>query len=93
MDNPLRLSSLFRFLLRIPVPWVFVLAYLAGVGLERVRRSGVHPTAPRGVVVPGAALFIVGATIAGWGLVVLRRARTTTVPGEQSARLVTWGGD
>ena len=81
----------FRFLLRIPVPWVFVLAYLAGVGLERTRGSaptslGLHDVGPAGV-----ALFLVGAVIAGWGLWVFRKARTTTVPGERSARLVTWG--
>jgi protein-S-isoprenylcysteine O-methyltransferase Ste14 len=29
--------------------------------------------------------------LAGWGLVTFRRARTTTVPGQISAELVTWG--
>ena len=36
-------------------------------------------------------MFVVGAIIAGWGLMTFRRARTTTVPGEKSAQLVTWG--
>jgi protein-S-isoprenylcysteine O-methyltransferase Ste14 len=39
----------------------------------------------------GAIVFTVGAVIAGWGWVTFRRARTTTVPGRASSRLVTWG--
>ena len=39
----------------------------------------------------GAIVFAVGAVIAGWGWVTFRRARTTTVPGRSSSRLVTWG--
>ena len=83
--NPLRL------LLRIPVPWVFILAYLAGVGVERLWRA--HAAAAT-LVVPfaaGAGLFVIGAAIAGWGLVTFGRARTTTVPGKASSALVTWG--
>jgi len=34
---------------------------------------------------------VIGAAIAVWGLVTFRRARTTTVPGQVSAQLVTWG--
>jgi len=41
--------------------------------------------------IAGAALFSLGAIIAGWGLAIFRRARTTTVPGKSSAKLVTWG--
>jgi protein-S-isoprenylcysteine O-methyltransferase Ste14 len=80
-----------RFLMRIPVPWVFVLTYLVGVGVEltvRPRRPlGILP----GVAVAGGALFTIGAAIAGWGLSTFRRARTTTVPGKASSQLVTWG--
>lgn len=47
--------------------------------------------AQRSAGVAGALLFLLGATIAGWGLVIFRRARTTTVPGRASAALVTWG--
>ncbi len=39
----------------------------------------------------GVMLFAVGAAIAGWGLAIFYDARTTTVPGEASAKLVTWG--
>jgi protein-S-isoprenylcysteine O-methyltransferase Ste14 len=82
----------FRLLMRIPVPWVFILAYFIGVGLEHLLplRLGVE-VGERATVWVGAALFTAGAFIAGWGLVTFHRARTTTVPGKTSAQLVTWG--
>ena len=82
----------FRLLMLVPVPWVFVLTYLIGAGLEYVwpaRLGG--EVSGRVTLSVGAALFTLGAVIAGWGLVTFRRARTTTVPGEPSSRLVTWG--
>ena len=78
--------------MRVPVPWVFVLTYFIGVGLEcvrPVRLSGEMSGRVTNSV--GAMLFTVGAVIAGWGLVTFHRARTTTVPGKSSSRLVTWG--
>ena len=83
--NPLRL------LLRIPVPWVFVLTYLIGAGLEHALPLRASNGKLPGLRVAGGALFGIGAIIAGWGLLTFRRARTTTVPGEASSRLVTWG--
>jgi protein-S-isoprenylcysteine O-methyltransferase Ste14 len=82
---------MFRLLLRIPVPWVFVLGYLAGVAVERALRPHVALESLPGLALAGGVVFLVGAFIAGWGLATFRRARTTTVPGETSARLVTWG--
>jgi protein-S-isoprenylcysteine O-methyltransferase Ste14 len=81
-----------RFLLRIPVPWVFVLTYLIGVVLEATVpiRTTQHVN-PNLMLTLGAVVFSIGAIIAGWGLVTFRRARTTTVPGQTSAQLVTWG--
>jgi protein-S-isoprenylcysteine O-methyltransferase Ste14 len=82
----------FRLVMRVPVPWVFVLMYLIGVGLEYVwpvRLSG--EVSGRVTLSVGAVLFTAGAVIAGWGLATFRRARTTTVPGKFSSRLVTWG--
>ena len=78
-------------LLRIPVPWVFVLTYLLGVGLEYALPLRGGNGALRGVKVAGGVLFGIGAVIAGWGLLTFRAARTTTVPGQASSRLVTWG--
>ena len=80
-----------RFILHVPVPWVFVLGYLAGVAVERVHQTNVSPNAAYWSPIAGAALFLAGAVIAGWAWTIFRRNRTTTVPGKASARLVTWG--
>ena len=85
MKNPV------RFLLHVPVPWVFVLNYLLGVGLERIHPRVISPEAAQLSTMAGAVLFGAGAVIAGWGLVLFRQARTTTVPGQSSAQLVTSG--
>ena len=85
MKNPI------RFLLYVPVPWVFVLTYLLGVVLEHVHHGTISPTAALVSRTAGAVLFAVGAVIAGWGLVLFGKAKTTTVPGKLSGKLVTWG--
>lgn len=82
----------FRLIMRIPVPWVFVLAYLVGVSVEYAWPLHVGAEVAASVTLAlGAVVFTIGAVVAGWGLVTFRRARTTTVPGKISARLVTWG--
>jgi protein-S-isoprenylcysteine O-methyltransferase Ste14 len=85
MKNPV------RFLMHVPVPWVFVLAYLVGVAIERVRHTTISPRAAQVSSIVGDVLFVVGVVIAGWGLVLFRKAKTTTVPGKSSAKLVTSG--
>jgi len=77
--------------MRVPVPWVFVLTYLLGAALESIRRSTILVEAGLVSTVAGAILFAAGAVIAGWGLVIFYKARTTTVPGKSSLTLVTWG--
>jgi protein-S-isoprenylcysteine O-methyltransferase Ste14 len=84
-----RTGNPLRGLLVVPVPWVFVLGYLLGVVVERLLRPA--GGAPAWWWIVGVGLFAAGAAIAGWSLAIFRRARTTTVPGETSARLVTWG--
>ena len=84
-DGPLGL------LMRVPVPWVFVLTYLAGAGLERLRPSSLRLSVPIDRWWAGMALFAAGAAVAGWALSIFNRARTTTVPGKASRALVTWG--
>jgi protein-S-isoprenylcysteine O-methyltransferase Ste14 len=79
-----------RLLMQIPVPWVFVLAYLVGVCLELVLRSGASTNRP-GMGIAGGVVFLLGAIIAGWSLVIFHRKGTTTVPGRKSVELVTWG--
>jgi hypothetical protein len=45
---------------------VFVLTYLAGVGLELARGS-VQAQAPSEIRLAGAVVFLIGAGIAAWG--------------------------
>jgi protein-S-isoprenylcysteine O-methyltransferase Ste14 len=78
-------------IMRIPVPWVFVLTYLIGVALERVLPLGTLPVSQTVVGLLGCMLLVTGVLVAGWGWLTFRRARTTTVPGKISSQLVTWG--
>jgi protein-S-isoprenylcysteine O-methyltransferase Ste14 len=82
--NPIRL------LLHLPVPWVFVLVYLIGVAAEYLWPLHLSDDVPYLTFIGGAILGV-GVAIAGWGLLTFRLARTTTVPGEMSAAMVTWG--
>jgi protein-S-isoprenylcysteine O-methyltransferase Ste14 len=75
----------------LPVPWVFVLAYLVGVVLEFVFWGRGSLPGPNLVVVAGMVVFAVGAALAGWAWLIFRKARTTRVPGEASTTLVARG--
>jgi protein-S-isoprenylcysteine O-methyltransferase Ste14 len=92
-EASIKLLALGRLLLHIPVPWVFVLGYLLGVGLQFTIPSRPHYSAKTTHVISlcGSALFMLGAVIAGWGLVLFHRARTTTTPGKASNTFVTCG--
>lgn len=86
------LAEPFRLMMLIPVPWVFILVYFMGVGLEILFPFG--PRSSDMVLVSkigGAVLFLLGGALAAWGLIVFRKARTTTIPGETSTKLVTSG--
>ena len=89
--QPGRSGKPIRLLMRVPVPWVFVLTYVVGVGVEYALPLHLRNDSLRRVSVAGGVLFVIGAAIAGWGLLTFRRARTTTVPGKASSRLVIWG--
>jgi protein-S-isoprenylcysteine O-methyltransferase Ste14 len=93
MTDSLKPQPVFRLLLRIPVPWVFVLGYLLGVGLQLtiLPRPHLSAAASHAIGIVGAILFALGAIIAGWGLILFHRARTTTTPGEVSNMLVIRG--
>jgi hypothetical protein len=54
----------FQFLLRIPVPWVFVLTYIIGAILEHALPLRATNGKLPGVSVAGGVLFAIGATIA-----------------------------
>lgn len=87
-DN-LRVRNPARLLIHIPVPWVFVLSYLIGAGIEHFVPTGAKTL--HGLNAAGGVLFLFGAVIAGWGLLIFHKQRTTTTPGMRSSKLVTWG--
>lgn len=77
-------------LLRIPVPWVFVLVYLVGAGLEFIFHLGSFIN--YGFMTPtGFVVFVLGGALAAWGWLIFWSRRTTRVPGKNSSTLVTWG--
>lgn len=88
----IRKTAPISLLLKIPVPWVYILAYLLGVALQLLFPPRVHPN---GMIIPlkiaGAVVFAIGAFFAGWSLLIFHKARTTTTPGENPVRLITWG--
>lgn len=89
---PLKKKNPIRLLLKVPVPWVFVLSYLAGLALQVSLPYGVLSHSANWVSAgTGAALFALGAVTAGWGLKLFHGASTTTVPGQTSRLLVTQG--
>ena len=88
-DRQINVRAPFRLLMRIPVPWVFILGYLICAGL-----SNMFPFNARSPVlfkICGAALFLIGAALAGRGLYVFHKAHTTTVSGKTSTQVATWG--
>src|SRR5262245_33326461 len=79
-------------LLYVPVPWMFVIGYLIGVGLQALAPVTIQEPGRRFAFwLAGIVLVIAGSALAGWGLLTFRRAHTTTVPLEKSATVVTWG--
>ncbi|HKC46063.1 MAG TPA: isoprenylcysteine carboxylmethyltransferase family protein [Gemmatimonadales bacterium] len=78
-------------LMHLPVPWVFVIAYFVGVVLQGFLPVELPPTAHHIARVAGFILLPSGVVLAAWSLTIFRRQRTTTIPGEQSRALVTWG--
>jgi len=81
-----------RPFLHMPVPWVFVAAYLLGVGVQLLVPVHLNsPAASLAIRIAGGVLFLAGAGLAAWGLLLFRKAATTTVPGEAPKELVTRG--
>ena len=79
-------------LLHVPVPWVFVLGYFAGLALQRLVGAPQPAPATRTALwLTGLALVVLGVALAAWSLSLFRRARTTTVPLEAPSTVVTRG--
>ena len=81
-----------QILLKIPVPWVFVLTYLIGILLQLILPF--NPPSQKVLSymkIIGYVLFAIGVVFASWSLIIFHKACTTTTPGEKSKKLVTWG--
>src|SRR5215469_11855606 len=79
-------------LMHIPVPWVFVLTFLIGVGLNAVVPLTIPTESLRRIsLVAGIVFMACGMALAVWSLSLFRAARTTTIPFEEVSQLVTWG--
>ena len=81
-----------RLLLKVPVPWVFVLAYLISLLFQfNIHFPEFGDTAHHMIFLLGIILFVVGGILAVWSLHIFHKARTTTVPGKNSNKLITAG--
>ena len=79
-------------LLHVPVPWVFVLGYLAGVALQRLIGAPQPAPALRTALwLAGLGLVALGTALAAWSLSLFHRARTTTVPLDAPSTVVIRG--
>ena len=78
--------------MNVPVPWVFVLTFLVGLGLHYLTPLTIQST---GIIfisrITGMVLTVGGALIAFSSLGIFRAARTTTVPFETPSKLITSG--
>lgn len=77
--------------MRIPVPWVFQLVFLAGTGLQFLLPAVRSPQVATWSRAGGAVLLVAGIALAAWSLLIFRKERTTTVPGAVSRTLVVRG--
>ncbi len=77
--------------MRIPVPWVFVLAYVSGVVLQAFIPIPFAPDVRDVARATGFILLSAGVALATWALTIFRKTHTTTIPGKTSSQLVTWG--
>ena len=78
--------------MRFPVPWVFILVYLAGVVVQHFVPIAIHsPDVFRNMRIGGFVLVGIGILVALSALGIFKKASTTTVPFERPSTLVTSG--
>ena len=81
-----------KSLLRIPVPWIFIIAYLFGIALQYIIPINIYSNVPlQSIKHIGIFLLIIGVMIAIWSLFFLRKRRITTPTGEKISSIVTGG--
>jgi protein-S-isoprenylcysteine O-methyltransferase Ste14 len=78
--------------MRVPVPWVFILVYLAGVGVQHFLPIVIpSPDFAWIIRIAGFVFVGVGIAVAFSALGIFRKTRTTTVPHETPSTLVMSG--
>jgi protein-S-isoprenylcysteine O-methyltransferase Ste14 len=78
--------------MRIPVPWVFVIAYMVGIGVQFAVPVSIGSAVWLALTqVLGVVMLAVGAILAVWAQWIFRKVHTTTVPYETTTKLVDWG--
>ena len=76
----------------IPVPWVYTIGYLAGIGIQFIVAVGLTSVILVNLVrIAGILLAIAGAALMAWPQIIFRKHKTTTVPTETTTTFVTWG--
>jgi protein-S-isoprenylcysteine O-methyltransferase Ste14 len=78
-------------LMRIPVPWVFMLAYVAALAPQLVKPVHIPPSLALSVRIGGAFVIAIGMLLAFSARGIFRGESTTTVPFETPSALVTSG--
>ncbi len=85
-------TNMARSSLHIPVPWVFVGAYMVGIGVQLAVPITLGSSIWfEGAQVLGVVMLTVGAVLVIWAQWIFRKVHTTTVPYEAASRLVDWG--
>jgi protein-S-isoprenylcysteine O-methyltransferase Ste14 len=78
--------------MRVPVPWVFILMYLMGVALQRVLPIAIRSPDLFWIIRVAGFIFVgVGIAVAFSALGIFKKTNTTTVPFETPSTLVTSG--
>ncbi len=78
--------------MNIPVPWVFILAYLIGFVVQLYLPVRIHSTVSASVIREvGFTLIGIGIVIAFSALGIFKKRKTTTIPFETPSALVTAG--
>jgi protein-S-isoprenylcysteine O-methyltransferase Ste14 len=78
--------------MRVPVPWVFMLVYLAGVTLQQFLPIVIPSPDLAGIIRVAGFVFVgVGIAVAFSAVGIFRKTKTTTVPHETPTTLVISG--
>ena len=79
-------------LMTLPVPWVYVIAYLLGFGVQLLFPVEIRPVFWLSFTQAiSIGLLVVGAILAVWAQWLFRKEHTTTDPNQTSSRLIISG--